>query len=31
MIDAVSGDFRAALRLGENESALKNGLGVERK
>ena len=31
MIDTVGSDLRSAFRLGENESTLENGLGVERK
>ena len=31
MIDAVCGDAGAALRLGENEGALENGLRVQRQ
>src|SRR5690606_18148078 len=29
MIDALGGDVRSAFRLGEDEGALENGLGVE--
>jgi hypothetical protein len=31
VIDAIGGDGRRALRLGEDESALEDGLGVERE
>ena len=31
VIDTVGSDLRSAFRLGENESTLENGLGVERK